>query len=128
MPHIVIDYSPNVESHVDMSALCELLRSTAATIDAFPMPGLRVRATKADHYAIADGNKQHGYIDVSVRLRAGRSLEVRQAAIQALFEVAREYLSPVLSQRSLALSFEMRNIDAELSPKCGSIRDHLPEN
>ena len=128
MPHIVIDYSPNVESHVDMSALCELLRSTAATIDAFPMPGLRVRATKADHYAIADGSKQHGYIDVSVRLRAGRSMEVRQAAIQTLFEVAREYLSPVLSQRSLALSFEMRNIDAELSPKCGSIRDHLTEN
>ena len=128
MPHIVIDYSPNVESHVDMSALCELLRSTAATIDAFPMAGLRVRATKADHYAIADGNKRHGYIDVSVRLRAGRSMEVRQAAIQVLFEVAQEYLSPVLSQRSLALSFEMRNIDAELSPKCGSIRDHLPEN
>ncbi|MDX5411642.1 MAG: 5-carboxymethyl-2-hydroxymuconate Delta-isomerase, partial [Rhodobacterales bacterium] len=27
-----------------------------------------------------------------------------------------------------ALSFEMRDIDPELSPKTGTIRDHLPDD
>ncbi|MFK8077427.1 MAG: hypothetical protein AB8B84_12645 [Granulosicoccus sp.] len=125
MPHIIVEYSPNLEHQLDMSAFCDLLRRTAATIDALPMPGIRVRAMKVDHYSIADGNKQHGFIDVSLRLRAGRSMGVRKEAIETLFEAAREFVSAYMSEHSLALSFEVRNIDADLSPKCGSIRDHL---
>lgn len=125
MPHIIVEYSPNLENQLDMTAFCDHLRSTAATVDALPMPGIRVRATKVDHYSIADGNPQHGFIDVSLRLRAGRSMEVRKHAIETLFEAAREFVSAYLSEHSLALSFEVRNIDADLSPKCGSIRDHL---
>ncbi len=127
MPHFIIEYSANVENYVDMSAFCEHIRSTAVQIDAFPLPGVRVRAIKAEHYAIADGNSDHGYIDISVRLRGGRTLEVRQAATQELFTAAQEFLNPTMAVHSLALSFEMRNIDPELSPKCGSIRDHLSE-
>jgi len=125
MPHILIDYSANLEAHVDMSAFCETLRAEAAQIPALPMPGIRVRAIAADHYAIADGQAKHGYIDFSLRLRAGRSAEVKAAAIAQLFEAARGFLAPVMAVRSIALSAELREIDAELAPKCGTIRDHL---
>lgn len=125
MPHIIVEYSPNLESALDMAALCDLIRRTAITIDALPMPGIRVRAIKVDHYSIADGNPDHGFIDVSLRLRAGRSMEVRKEAIETLFEAVRDYVSAYMSEHSLALSFEVRNIDADLSPKCGSIREHL---
>lgn len=128
MPHFIIEYSANIGSSVDIAQLCEQLRATAVTIDALPMAGVRVRAIKVDHYAIADGNPNHAFIDVSVRLRAGRSLEVRKAATQTLFDALRTYLEPVMAERSLALSFEMRDINPELSPKCGSIREHLPEH
>jgi 5-carboxymethyl-2-hydroxymuconate isomerase len=128
MPHFIVEYSANIESSVDMAQLCELIRATAEDIDTFPMPGIRVRAIKVDHYAIADGNPEHAYIDVSVRLRGGRALDVRKAATQTLFDAVRAFLEPTLAERSLALSFEMRDIDPELSPKCGSIREHLPEN
>jgi len=110
MPHFIVEYSPNIESYIDVGELCNLIRETAIGIDAFPMPGVRVRATKVDHYSIADGNSKHGFVDVSVRLRAGRDLDVKK---------------PSIDQHSLALSFEMRDIDPDLSPKCGSIRDHL---
>lgn len=125
MPHIIIEYSANVESLIDMSAFCELLRLTAVDIDALPMPGIRVRALRLDHYAIADGNPKHGFIDISVRLRAGRTLPIRKEAVQTLFDAAREALEPVMANHSLALSMEMRDIDPELSPKIGNIRDHL---
>lgn len=125
MPHIIIEYSSNIEEHVDLTTLCELMRVTAAEIDAFPMPGIRVRALRVDHYAIADGNPKHGFIDISIRLRAGRPMPVRQEAVQILFDAARRYLEPAMAYQSLALSMEMRDIDPELSPKIGNIRDHL---
>lgn len=125
MPHIALDYSANLETSVDMPALCEHLRATAATIEAFPVPGIRVRATAVDHFAIADGNPAHGFIDISVRLRGGRPLEVRKAATRILFETAESFLAPVMAQRSLALSLEMRDIDPELSPRTGTTRDHM---
>ena len=125
MPHIIIEYSANVEERIEMSAFCELMRQTAANIDAFPMPGIRVRAYRADHYAIADGNAKHGFIDIAVRLRGGRTLTIRKDALQTLFDAASTFLIPTLSEQSLALSMEMRDIDPELSPKIGSIREHL---
>lgn len=125
MPHIIIEYSSNIDDAVDMAAFCECLRCTAAAISAFPIPGIRVRAHRVEHYAIADGDQQHGFIDISVRLRAGRELSVRQAASQRLFDAAKDYLVPVFESRSLALSLEMRNIDPELSPKTGTIREYM---
>lgn len=125
MPHIIIEYSANLEADIDFSQFCHALRETASAISAFPMPGIRVRALRVDHYAIADGNPEHGFIDISVRLRAGRSISVKKEAVEKLFERAKQYLAPVMAARSLALSMEMRDIDPELSPKSGTIRDYL---
>ncbi|UWR05399.1 5-carboxymethyl-2-hydroxymuconate Delta-isomerase (plasmid) [Ruegeria conchae] len=125
MPHFHVDYSGNLENIVDMSGLCECLRAAAADIDTFPTPGIRIRAVRVDHYAIADGNPAHGFIDISIRLRAGRSEDVKQDATLRIFEAANTYLAPAMARHSIALSLEMRDIDPELSPKTGTIRDHM---
>ncbi|WP_193174814.1 5-carboxymethyl-2-hydroxymuconate Delta-isomerase [Oricola nitratireducens] len=127
MPHIMIDYSANMEDAVDMAALCELLRKTGIETGVFPMAGIRVRAFRADHVAIADGDPRHGYIDISIRLRGGRTFEAKKAATEKLFAAAKTYLEPVIAAKSMALSMEMRDIDPELSPKLNTIRDHLKE-
>ncbi|WP_417683727.1 5-carboxymethyl-2-hydroxymuconate Delta-isomerase [Roseibium sp.] len=125
MPHLQIEYSANLEPDVDMSAFCEALRQSASQIEEFPLAGIRVRAIRVDHYAIADGNPDHGFVDISVRLRGGRPIDVRKDATQRLFEAAQTFLEAVMARRPVALSLEMRDIDPELSPKCGSIRNHL---
>ena len=125
MPHLMIDYSANVEPDVDIGALCDTLRDAAASIDAFPLAGVKVRAVRVDHYAIADGNPEHGFIDISVRIREGRDMETKQNAAQKIFDAANEFVADVMQNRSLALSLELRDIDAALSPKSGSIRKYL---
>jgi len=126
MPHFTLDYSHNLEPDVDIAALCDVIRRAAIETGVFPMPGVRVRAFPAAYVSIADGHDQHGYIDISVRLRGGRTLEARKAATAHVFAAAKAFVQPVMARRSLALSFEMRDIDPELSPKTGSIRDFLP--
>lgn len=108
-----------------MAAFCNALRLAAIETGVLPMPGVRVRAIRADHVSIADGDAAHGYIDISVRLRGGRDLATRKAANEHLFNAARQFLEPALDTHSIALSLEMRDIDPELSPKYGTIRDHL---
>ena len=125
MPHFMIEYSGNLDGVVDFGGLCEAIRAAAARIEAFPVPGIRVRAFRADYFAMADGDPKHGFIDISIRLREGRPQDIKEAATQTIFEAAREFLEPVLDTRSLALSVEMRDIDASLSPKIGTVRQHL---
>ena len=125
MPHINIQYSQNLQPDIDMQHFCETIRQTCLTIEAFPMAGIRVRATAVDYYAIADGNPAHGFIDIIVRLREGRSTEIKQAAIQDIFDTAKQFLEPAFERRSIALSAEIIDINAELSPKFGTIRAHL---
>ena len=128
MPHFHIEYSANLESLVDMAQLCEAVRAKAATIDTFPMAGIRVRATRVDHVAIANGNPKHGFVDLSVRLREGRPHDVKHDAITQIFAVLTDFMAPTMETLSVALSAEMRNIDADLSPKFGNIRDHLEDH
>lgn len=128
MPHITVDYSANLEEAVDMAAFCDLLRRAAIDTGVLPLAGVRVRAIAASHVSIADGDPKHGYIDISLRLRGGRDLETRKRATAQIFEAARDFLAPVMAGRPVALSFEMRDIDPDLSPKTGTIRDHLPDD
>lgn len=128
MPHFQIDYSANLEDVVDMGALCEAIRATAADIDTFPTAGIRVRATRVDHVAMADGDAKHGFIDLSVRLRAGRADDVKQDAIARIFTTLKDFVAPVMETRSIALSAEMRDIDAAFSPKFGNVRNHMGDS
>ena len=125
MPHIMIDYSPNLPARLDVAALCRVLRDAAVATDILPPAGIRVRATACDHVVIADGNPDHAFLDISLRLRAGRAQADKERATAAIFAAAEAFCADVLANSSFMLSFEMRDIDASLSPKTSSIRRYL---
>ena len=127
MAHISIEYSANLEDAVDIAGLCDCLRHAAATHQAFEMAGIRVRAFPARHFAIADGNPEHAFVDIHVRLREGRAPDLKKNATDALFAAAKGFLDPTLATRSLALSLEMRDITADYAPKTGTIRQYLKD-
>jgi len=124
MPHIAIEYSSNVEN-LDIAALCDVLRRAAAEQPIFPEDGVRVRAFKAEHCSIADGAPEHGFVDISVRLREGRSHDAKVLATEAIFEAAKLHFANALATRPIMLSLEMRDIDAQLAPKVNTVRDWI---
>ena len=127
MPHLTLEYSGGLDGVVDIGGLCDAMRQAMIETGVFPLAGVRVRALRCDFWSIADGDPAHDFVDMSLRLRAGRPLDVRQAAAAHVFAAAEAFLKPVLQSRSLALSLELRDMDPELSPKTGTIRDHLKE-
>lgn len=126
MPHFHIDYSPNLEERMDIPAFCKAMRDAAMETGVFPLAGLRIRAIPAAHVVMADGNPDHAYLDLSIRLRAGRSDQAKADATQHIFDAAKAFCAPVLETTSFMLSMEMRDIDPVLSPKISSIRKYLP--
>mgnify|MGYP002701039921 FL=1 len=127
MPHFQIEYSANIEDLVDISALCDAIRAAAAKVQTFPLAGIRVRAVRVEHFAIADGNPKHGFIDLSIRLREGRPDDVKLDAITVIFAALKEFTAEAMETRSIALSAEMRDIDSVVSAKFCNSRDHVEE-
>ena len=127
MPHIQIDYSPNLEVRLDIAALCVSLRDAAVATGTFPLAGIRVRATACSHVVIADGDPANGFLDISVRLRGGRSAEAKQAAAAQIFAAAEAFCHDILATSPFLLSLELRDIDPDLSPKVSSIRRYLKD-
>jgi len=128
MPHIELSYSANLENTTDIAGLCNALRLSCIETNVAPLAGIRIRAFKADHVSIADGDKQHGYIDFSVRLREGRSDEQKKLLTNTLFDTAKHWLAEPMNSYSIALSMELRDINDTYSPKTGSIRKHLNQS
>jgi 5-carboxymethyl-2-hydroxymuconate isomerase len=125
MPHFIVDYSANLEGDIDLDALVECLRAAAVATGIFPLGGIRVRAHKAEASTIADGRPDYAFLDLTLRLATGRPLEVRKAAGEAIFEALSRHLDPAFTKRKIALSFEIKEIDPDLSWRRNTIHDFL---
>ncbi|MCW5702352.1 MAG: 5-carboxymethyl-2-hydroxymuconate Delta-isomerase [Bradyrhizobium sp.] len=125
MPHFTIEYSANLDAHVDMAAVVELVRKAAVETGIFPLGGIRVRAIKCEHYAIADGDPRLGFLSMVLRLGEGRDLPTRKKAGKHIFETLATYLDPVFARSKFALSFDMQVNDKETSWKRNNIHDAL---
>ena len=125
MPHFTIEYSANLDGRVDMGAVVELVRKEAVATGIFPLGGIRVRAIKCEHYAIADGNPQFGFLAMVLRLGEGRDLATRQGAGEHIFKALSAHLDPVFAGSSFALSFDMQINDKETSWKRNNIHEAL---
>lgn len=125
MPHITIEYSANLDAEIDMSEFCAVLLNAALETGVFETGAVRVRAIRCDAYAIADQLPENGFIDLSLRIGAGRSAETKRRIGDILFAAAEAFLQPQFAAPNFALSFEMREIDPDLSWKKNAIHPRL---
>ena len=125
MPHFTIEYSANLEAKTDIGVLCEVIRKAAIETGIFPLGGIRVRAIRCEHYAIADGAGDYGFLDVVLRIGEGRDLATRKKAGEHIFSALSNHLDPVFADSRFALSFDMQINDKETSFKRNNIHEAL---
>ncbi len=127
MPHFTIEYSANLETRLQIGKIVELVRKAAVETGIFPLGGIRVRAIRCEHYAIADGNPHHAFLDMVLRLGEGRDLKTRQKAGEHIFRALSDHLDPVFAAGAFALSFDMQVNEKETSWKRNNIHGALKE-
>ena len=125
MPHFTFEYSANLDARVDMGKVVEIVRKAAVETGIFPLGGIRVRAIRCEHYAIADGSPHFGFLAMVLRLGEGRDLATRKNAGEHIFKVLSAYLDPVFKESKFALSFDMQINDKETSWKRNNIHEQL---
>ena len=125
MPHFTIEYSANLGALVDIGEVVEVVRKAAVETAIFPLGGIRVRAIRCEHYAIADGRPDFGFLDMVLRLGESRDLATRKKAGEHIFKMLSAYLDPVFANSKFALSFDMQINDKEASWKRNNIHDAL---
>jgi 5-carboxymethyl-2-hydroxymuconate isomerase len=127
MPHLVILYTPNLESETDMTALCRTLAEAMLAVrddagaQVFPTGGTRVLAYPAAHFAVADGSGDHAFCWFNLRMGRGRSEATQRAAGQALADAAKQHFAPVLARRAVGLTLQVDVGDEVFDAKFGNL-------
>jgi 5-carboxymethyl-2-hydroxymuconate isomerase len=127
MPHLVILYTPNVEAETDMAALCRSLADTMLAVKdeagrpVFPIGGVRVLAYPAAHAAVADSQRDYGFVYLNLRMARGRSDVARKNASEALCAAIKAHFAPVLARRPLGLTFQIDEGAEVFDAKMGNL-------
>lgn len=115
MAHFIYEYSANLPAaQLDLPGLMEKMHAAAADSGIFPLAGLRSRALRCEDFRVGDGNPENGFLNLSMKVGAGRDLDARMAIGRTLFDILIEHLQPLFDSRGLAVSFEMRELEEQV--------------
>lgn len=123
MPHIIAEYSANLEDSLDVQALVDDLHQAAITAQVAEIVGIRTRAVARTHFRVADGNPANGFVHITARLRRGRAAEKRKALGEALLAAADKRLASVYPTHPVAMTVEVHEIDPDMTFRRNTLRE-----
>jgi len=123
VPHLIVEYSANLERAVDVPRLIAAVHAAALETGVFPIGGIRTRAERRDIYEIADGHPDNGFIHVQARIGAGRAPELRSKAAEHIFAVVKAETAKPFASRPLGLTFEIVEINPVGSLKHNNLHE-----
>jgi 5-carboxymethyl-2-hydroxymuconate isomerase len=111
MPHLIVEYSSNLDDRLDIRALVGVVHDAAVATGIFELKQIRTRAERREVYVLANGDPENAFVLVTVRMLRGRDQETRRRVGDAIFRALGQYLQPVAEQAPLAVSLEVQEID-----------------
>lgn len=110
MPHLVVEYSRDVETRTEISSLLQAAHEGALGSGLFGVEDIKVRAYPCDHSLV--GGQNGTSVHVTVYLLSGRD----QAAQKALAEAVRSHIEG-LDLPLQSLSVDCRDMDRSVYTK-----------
>ena len=113
MPHVVVQYTANLEPEANVGLLCATLAEVLvaqrdqAGERVFPIGGTRVLAYPAAHFAVADGGADRGFVFLHARIAAGRAPAHVAAAGEAMMAVVRSHFAAVFASRHVGITLQI---------------------
>ena len=111
MPHVIVEYSANLDGALDVQHLVDDLHQVVADSGVAEIAAIRTRAKRRDVYRIADGSPKNAFVHITMRLRIGRSEEIRTKLADALLAAANRCLQQAHATHAIAVAVEMEEID-----------------
>jgi 5-carboxymethyl-2-hydroxymuconate isomerase len=113
VPHIIVEYSANLEEALPIAALIKDVHQAVLATGTFKLGAVRTRAARRDVYAIADGDPQNAFINVTAKIGRGRPPEKRRGLAEAIMAVLDRETATLCGSPGLALSVYIEEIDED---------------
>ena len=118
MAHLSFEYSANLDQKLNIQGFCDHMRDVMHASGVFPLGGIRVRGTRVDACAVASGEAELAFIDMTLRMGMGRDEEVGGLGDRNNLCRRRGLArSRGVGERPFALSLETLEINARFSQK-----------
>ena len=114
MAHVTIEWTDNLEGQLALRPLMEMIADDMANNSGgtFPVGGIRVRGYRLSDYVIADNQgPDDAFINIEVKMGAGRSAEFRKTYFDALFARVVEHLGDLFERRPTALTLYVAEVE-----------------
>lgn len=125
MPHLIMEYSANLDEDLDIPVLFEQMNATALETGVFPIGGIRTRAVRCEHYRIGEGDPDNTFVYLTIKVGAGRDLETLKDAGAKIFETLTNYLQPIFDRRYMSIGLDIQELHPELGFKQNNIHKKL---
>jgi 5-carboxymethyl-2-hydroxymuconate isomerase len=117
MPHILIEFSANVETALEPQRLVNAVHDAAVETGLFRISTVRTRAARREHYAVADKNPVNGFIAVTMRISPGRDLAVRSRVASDVLAAITALGTDTIVGQKLAISVDIEEVDASVAAR-----------
>jgi len=123
MPHLIVEYSANIEADVAPQRLLDEFHAAALATGVSEPVGVRTRLARRDYYKLGEDGGDNAFVHIVARLRQGRTTEQKKMLLAALMEQANITLAPAFAARPLALTIEVHEIDPEFRVMRNGLRE-----
>ena len=111
MPHLILEYSENLEAELDIAALVRAVHAAGCTCPTVETTALKTRAVAYRHQVCADGDPAYRFIALTMRLLDGRSDAQKKEIGDILFAALKEATAGVDRAAGFALSLDLADMD-----------------
>jgi 5-carboxymethyl-2-hydroxymuconate isomerase len=111
MPHIIAEYSANLDDSLDVRGLLGDLHQCMIDSGLAEIAAIRTRAERRDMFCVADGNLKNAFVHITARLRIGRPEDQRTKLADAMLAATDKRLERAHALHPIAITVEIEEID-----------------
>lgn len=119
MPHIIIETSKNISTQDSLKIGQEIQQIMAKIVEGnFDPDQCKIRVIDYENYRVGLEKNDENFIHISIKILAGRAVEVRQKLASQSFEFVNNFYKNLkLSQKRCDISIDIIEMDRETYQK-----------
>lgn len=110
MPHIILEYTDNLENYLKFNELFNKVHQSLSRILKLDINLCRSRAIKHSKFLIGDGNQRNSHIHVTLLILEGKPLDIKNEIAEILLEAMRLQLQQYREMFNIQITLEIKDI------------------
>lgn len=111
MPHVVLEYSGNVQEIADAAGLFKELHVALSEVGGFRLPDFKSRAVRIENYFIGDGSHEQAFVNLDIRTFGGKPDEAKERISQEALKILCRHFDKTLEATSCDISVQITELD-----------------